>query len=52
MAIKTTKQTRDANGQYNHGFDRVCRCGQTKGDHLAARPYPMGDDSCEGFRVA
>lgn len=47
-------RTRDANGQYNHSLDRVCKCGRPKGDHLAAHPYPMPDDEgdCERFRLS
>lgn len=44
--------TREANGQYNHGLDRVCKCGRRKGEHLAVRPYPMEDeDDCPRFRA-
>lgn len=51
--MPTTKlSARDADGKYNHGLGRVCKCGRTKGAHLAVRPYPMDDDSCERFRLA
>ena len=48
--VKT--QGRDTDGKYNHALERMCRCGRSKGDHLAERPYPMDDDSCERFRAA
>jgi hypothetical protein len=45
----STTDKRDADGRYNHSLDRVCVCGHRKGEHLAARPYPMPDDegNCE-----
>ncbi len=47
------RRTREANGQYNHILDSVCKCGERKGEHLAVRPYPMWDESlCARFRAA
>lgn len=52
--MSKTAPTRDANGQYNHGLDAMCKCGNRKGEHLAVRPYPMPDDEgdCPRFRLA
>ncbi len=48
--------TRERNGQYAEGLDRVCRkCGATKGRHDAERPWAQGDLSvgpeCDGFKA-
>lgn len=46
---------RNANGQYTHGFDKVCTCGGTKGNHEAEAPFACGDlmmgPPCDGFRL-
>lgn len=51
---------RDDRGLYTHAMERVCRCGRTKGQHLAMPPYECpargvdGDDGlpeCDGFRA-
>ncbi len=46
---------RERNGQYGSGFEAMCVCGRTKGQHLAVRPWPQDDTSdgfpgCEGFK--
>jgi hypothetical protein len=54
---KDTDITRERDGRYGHGLDSVCKCGRTKGQHLAVRPWPQDDTTdgypeCEGFRKA
>jgi hypothetical protein len=48
----TREQVRQQSGQFGHALVAVCKCGKTKGAHLAARPFPMGDDTCDGFKAA
>ncbi len=48
---------RERSGQYGYGFDAVCKCGRTKGGHLAVKPWPQDDTSdgypeCLGFKKA
>jgi hypothetical protein len=40
LFVKT--QGRDTDGKYNHALERLCKCGRSKGDRLAERPYPDG----------
>lgn len=49
--MNKTKQGREADGTFNHNLNRTCRCGKTKGDHDAARPYPLEEADCPGFRA-
>lgn len=52
MTSTTTNRDKKT-GQYNHGFDKVCRvCGHTKGEHLAEYPYPQDEGfDCPGFKA-
>lgn len=48
-------QLRETSGQFGHGFEAMCRCGRTKGEHTAARPFTADEGDlpiCEGFKKA
>ncbi len=53
---KAPDANRRRNGQYSHGFDRVCVCGGTKGNHEAEAPFACNDSTmgpeCDGFKLA
>lgn len=52
-SVDTPTKTRNAEGQYNHGLDKVCVCGHRKGEHDAERPYSQEDPFvCAGFKAA
>jgi hypothetical protein len=46
------EQIRQESGQFGHSFDKVCRCGATKGQHMAAAPFDLDETNCRGFKLA
>ena len=51
---ETREQVRQDDGKFGHGLDRLCKCGNRKGQHDAERPFPMGEGpiKCDRFRAA
>lgn len=47
-----TEQVRQTDGKFGHGLDKVCRCGATKGEHMAERPFDLDETGCTGFKAA
>ena len=65
MKTTTIRAERRANGQFSHGFEKMCTCGRPKGVHDAEAPFAFGDmvletlptehpnhgNDCDGFRL-
>lgn len=55
-ALVSDRQTRDTQGRYESGLERLCICGHRFGLHTAASPHTCHEDcddcSCRGFKPA